>query len=225
MQFSFLIIAGVFIVLNVIIKKKAAERKKAEEEARRAAAMKAAESRPAPQQQRPAYTPVQPRVNTQPYMPQQTAQPRTQQPYAPQQQRPQPAPQPRPAYAPQQRPAYAPQAQPPRDPRFFDDAPQPQPVYRGRPVPQDVEGQAVYAPVQVTSDDHIVRPLTESAHAHMETSATGIQECGPDDGEHTADGAAAPPRPHVKLALDKDSLAAAVIYTEILGKPRALARR
>ena len=206
MEPIFILLAIAVFVLNIVGKKKQAEQKKAQEAAKRRAAEQAAEAggRPMQRAERGPLTTPQPTVRTSAYSPDQP-------PDRPARQRQQPPPQPRQTYR---------QPQPQRsaaDPRFFDDTAAPT-----RPAPRRYgEGESGYGNAPAAA--HTVRPLTETSHRHMETSATGIVECDPADvAANVATVTRDTPEHSIGLALDVDSMAAAVLYAEILGKPKAL---
>lgn len=234
MEIVFFIIAVAVFVLNISAKKKQEERKKAEA-ARRAADPEA--TRPAQQQPR-QYTPPRPTVQptVQPaYSPQQRQ-------YAPPQARQTPPPQsrqtPPPQYSrpqqPQQQAYGRPRPAQANDPRFFDaPAGSPSRTVRARsegqpsysPIHATSDAQSAYAGVRATSDRHVVAPVTESAHGHMETSATGFVDCPPELDAHGVP-IESPLPVHISgLSFDRSSLASAVLYSEILSKPRALRPR
>lgn len=89
---------------------------------------------------------------------------------------------------------------------------------------------------------HVVKPATESMHAHMESSMTGIQgDCAPET-RHNANAPDAPDAPTAPdttqayvipaawrakervFAFDRASIVQGFLYGEVLGKPKALRR-
>ncbi len=73
---------------------------------------------------------------------------------------------------------------------------------------------------------HVVQPFTESAHAHTESSMTGVTEC--EEQNRTAYVINSEAKPELVLArslpLDERSVVRGILYAEILGKPKALRR-
>lgn len=69
------------------------------------------------------------------------------------------------------------------------------------------------------SDGHVVRPFTESSHIHMESTAMDGAECQPDKApapvQEVAQPVSAPEMPDIRQA---------IIWSEIIGKPKALRR-
>lgn len=76
---------------------------------------------------------------------------------------------------------------------------------------------------------HIVTPSRETGHAHAETSITGVSDCPPDaqplEFEHE-DAYSHERRAGegFKLDISKNAVLQGVIFSEVLGKPRALKR-
>lgn len=82
-----------------------------------------------------------------------------------------------------------------------------------------------------TTLTHVVKPMTESSHAHTESSMGGGQECpAPVSPVPTVKKAApvcAESEPRIalpKLGFTRDELVKGMLYAEILGKPKALRR-
>lgn len=76
---------------------------------------------------------------------------------------------------------------------------------------------------------HIVAPSRESGHTHTETSITGVSDCAPDsmplEFEHEdAYSHERSTRGGLKLDVSKNAVLQGVIFSEIIGKPRALRR-
>ncbi|MBQ9832239.1 MAG: hypothetical protein IJO48_00755 [Clostridia bacterium] len=74
---------------------------------------------------------------------------------------------------------------------------------------------------------HTVRPFTETGHIHTESSIDGIQECDIMPHDVSADvSAPAPSEGAMSCPIDLSGTNAAkgIIYSEILGKPKALRR-
>jgi len=117
------------------------------------------------------------------------------------------------------------------DPRFPDiTAPRPakasKPEYRGSMAYDSHEGSTTEGGPRVTAPAmHVVKPLTESRHSHMETSMTGIApDCGPEFSHDLAYEGKAPALQRPALLFDNSSVVNAILYSEILGKPKALRR-
>lgn len=94
------------------------------------------------------------------------------------------------------------------------------PVRQGKPRP---------AAASVTR--HVVKPLTESAHRHVESSLTGIEDCheAPERQVQERDAYATQNTETAQLpyglAFGRDAAVQGMLYAEILGKPKALRRR
>ena len=79
----------------------------------------------------------------------------------------------------------------------------------------------------VSAARHVVKPLTESTHRHVESSITGIEECRepqvpePHERDAYADSMEETRLPY-GLTFGKNAVAQGVLYAEILGKPKAL---
>lgn len=76
------------------------------------------------------------------------------------------------------------------------------------------------------SVSHTVKPLTESEHAHTESSITGIEEC---ENEYTVSEVERTdttdvPEAQLNLKFGAENAALGILYSEILGKPKALRR-
>ncbi len=76
---------------------------------------------------------------------------------------------------------------------------------------------------------HIVTPSHETGHAHTESSITGISDCAPDaqplEFEHEdAYSGVGKSTQALKLDISRNAVLQGVIFSEILGKPRALKR-
>lgn len=69
---------------------------------------------------------------------------------------------------------------------------------------------------------HTVKPFTEADHLHTESSMTGAEPCPPDADAyaHAAPRPAAAAASDIPLSITGDELRRAVIYSEILGKPK-----
>lgn len=76
------------------------------------------------------------------------------------------------------------------------------------------------------SVSHTVKPFTESEHAHTESSITGIEECENEYAvpEVERTDAVNAPEAQFNLKLDAENAALGILYSEILGKPKALRR-
>ena len=75
----------------------------------------------------------------------------------------------------------------------------------------------------VAAPMHVVKPITESAHTHMETSMTGFTDCQPVPLLTVL--AEEEQAPAVNMEFSRSALVQGILYSEILGKPRALRRR
>ncbi|MBS5880440.1 MAG: hypothetical protein KIC63_09970 [Clostridium sp.] len=95
-------------------------------------------------------------------------------------------------------------------------------------VPGPGMGRVHAAPASAAR--HVVKPLTESAHRHVESSITGIEECReplapePHERDAYADRMEETRLPY-GLTFGKNAVAQGVLYAEILGKPKALRKR
>ena len=95
-------------------------------------------------------------------------------------------------------------------------------------VPGPGMGRVHAAPVSAAR--HVVKPLTESTHRHVESSITGIEECRepqvpePHERDAYADSIEETRLPY-GLTFGKNAVAQGVLYAEILGKPKALRKR
>ncbi len=80
--------------------------------------------------------------------------------------------------------------------------------------------------VMKTTLTHVVKPVTESRHRHEESSITGFTQCAPEPAGVTRP---APVKRYQsrqtglldELRLDGNAAAKAILYTEILGRPKA----
>lgn len=79
------------------------------------------------------------------------------------------------------------------------------------------------APIQTTLT-HVVKPVTESAHAHTESSMGGGEHCPPAVQTATIPApTASEARVYLpKLGFTRDEVVKGILYAEILGKPKAL---
>lgn len=90
--------------------------------------------------------------------------------------------------------------------------------------------QARPHPVTASVTQHVVKPLTESTHRHVESSMTGIEECHepavpqPHERDAYARSAEQAELPY-RLMFNRDAVTQGVLYAEILGKPKALRKR
>lgn len=81
-----------------------------------------------------------------------------------------------------------------------------------------------------TTLTHVVKPMTESSHAHTESSMGGGHTCPPEPSAPAVKRPApvcaeSEPRvPLPKLGFTRDELVKGILYSEILGKPKALRR-
>lgn len=81
-----------------------------------------------------------------------------------------------------------------------------------------IDGDYRFEEITPHSDDHVVKPFTETAHVHTESSIMGVAPCPPDkkDGYGLISAAGGDAGPDLRRA---------VIWSEILGKPRSLRQR
>lgn len=93
---------------------------------------------------------------------------------------------------------------------------------------REITAPTVTVPGMAKAARHVVKPLTESAHGHVESSISGVDaSCHtPDDpileeedAYRISEGTAAP---QFSLAFDRNATVQGLLYAEILGKPRAL---
>lgn len=99
-------------------------------------------------------------------------------------------------------------------------------------LPEDL--RSVPRKAHQPSISHTVKPLTESTHAHTESSITGFSECDPDEyaqpldlsdnEDHAEDIDSAPVSRGFALEFDVQNVRNGILYSEILGKPKALKR-
>lgn len=94
---------------------------------------------------------------------------------------------------------------------------------------QEVKTTSTTAPGGAKAARHVVKPLTESSHSHVESSISGVAaECAvPDDpvpvdeDAYRIEEAAAPV---YSFAFDRSAAVQGLIYSEILGRPKARRR-
>lgn len=101
-------------------------------------------------------------------------------------------------------------------------------VYMPGEKRREITAPTVTVPGMAKAARHVVKPLTESAHGHVESSISGVDaSCHtPDDpileeedAYRISEGTAAP---QFSLAFDRNAAVQGLLYAEILGKPRAL---
>ena len=135
-----------------------------------------------------------------------------------------------------------------RQAQAFEQAPTPPPqrTAQGRSArfPDEFEGTPPPRPRQVTMEEvakrngpvqaeiearrkamqHVVKHVTESAHAHTESSMGGGEHCPPAVQTATIPApTASEARVHLpKLGFTRDEVVKGILYAEILGKPKAL---
>lgn len=85
------------------------------------------------------------------------------------------------------------------------------------------------AKTEPSAPRHTVKPLTESAHSHRESSIGGIEDCAGDAAaiaaaEAAAAGQAQPTADAPRFPFDRTSLRQGFLYGELLGPPKALRR-
>lgn len=66
------------------------------------------------------------------------------------------------------------------------------------------------------ADDHVVKPFTETSHIHTESTIMGEEACTPDKKPHQ--------EAQRQPAGDMPDIRKAIIWSEIIGKPKALRR-
>ena len=109
--------------------------------------------------------------------------------------------------------------------RSPEGAPAPSQNRKAKAAPQ---GRVYPATASVTQ--HVVKPLTESSHRHVESSMIGVQECHePPEFQMKERDAYAQEKERelfpYGLDFGKDAVLQGVLYAEILGKPKALRKR
>ena len=105
----------------------------------------------------------------------------------------------------------------------------------GAPAPSQnrkakVAPQGRVHPATASVTQHVVKPLTESSHRHVESSMIGVQECHePPEFQMKERDAYAQEKERelfpYGLDFGKDAVLQGVLYAEILGKPKALRKR
>lgn len=81
-----------------------------------------------------------------------------------------------------------------------------------------IEGDYRFEEITPHSDDHVVKPFTESSHLHTESTIMGTEVCEPDQGNTYEQPSA------VVSEAEMSDIRKAIIWSEIIGKPRALRR-
>ena len=122
-------------------------------------------------------------------------------------------------------------AKPKPQPRqmMMDDLPkrkEPTPVEQEirRRAEQQKKQQARTAPIDTTLT-HVVKPVTESRHAHTESSMGGGESCPPKEAPVMPLAVHMSTEPKVdlpKLGFSREEVVRGLLYAEILGKPKAL---
>ncbi|MBE5784841.1 MAG: hypothetical protein E7330_03490 [Clostridiales bacterium] len=93
---------------------------------------------------------------------------------------------------------------------------------------REVKAPSTTVPGTAKAAKHVVKPLTESVHSHVESSIAGIEkDCHvPEDtapmeeDAYRIEEAAGPAG--ISLAFDRNAAVQGLLYAEILGKPRAM---
>ena len=81
-----------------------------------------------------------------------------------------------------------------------------------------IDGDYRFEEMTPRSDDHVVKPFTESKHIHTESTIMGAEVCEPAE-----DNVYEMPTPAVSRE-EMSDIRKAIIWSEIIGKPRALRR-
>lgn len=81
-----------------------------------------------------------------------------------------------------------------------------------------IDGDYRLEEIAPRSDDHVVKPFTESSHVHTESTAMEAVPCEPEEKDVYEISAAAVSREEMS------DIRKAIIWSEIIGKPRALRR-
>ena len=81
-----------------------------------------------------------------------------------------------------------------------------------------IDGDYRFEEMTPRSDDHVVKPFTESKHIHTESTVMGAEVCEPAE-----DNVYEMPTPAVSRE-EMSDIRKAIIWSEIIGKPRALRR-
>ena len=81
-----------------------------------------------------------------------------------------------------------------------------------------IDGDYRFEEITPRSDDHVVKPFTESKHVHTESTIMGAEVCEPEEKDVYE-----MPSSIVSEA-EMSDIRKAIIWSEIIGKPRALRR-
>ena len=81
-----------------------------------------------------------------------------------------------------------------------------------------IDGDYRFEEITPRSDDHVVKPFTESKHVHTESTIMGAEVCEPEEKDVYEQPAA------VVTEAEMSDIRKAIIWSEIIGKPRALRR-
>jgi len=81
-----------------------------------------------------------------------------------------------------------------------------------------IDGDYRFEEITPRSDDHVVKPFTESKHVHTESTIMGAEVCEPEEKDVYE-----MPSSVVSEA-EMSDIRKAIIWSEIIGKPRALRR-
>ena len=81
-----------------------------------------------------------------------------------------------------------------------------------------IDGDYRFEEITPRSDDHVVKPFTESKHVHTESTIMGAEVCEPVEKNVYEQPAA------VVTEAEMSDIRKAIIWSEIIGKPRALRR-
>lgn len=94
---------------------------------------------------------------------------------------------------------------------------------------QEVKAPSTTVPGGAKAARHVVKPLTESHHSHVESSISGVSAaCDVQDDpvpvEEDAYRIEEAAAPAYSFSFDRNAAVQAILYSEILGKPKALRR-
>ena len=81
-----------------------------------------------------------------------------------------------------------------------------------------IDGDYLVEEIAPRSDDHVVKPFTESKHIHTESTIMGAEKCEPEEKNAYEMSAA------IVGEAEMSDIRKAIIWSEIIGKPRALRR-
>ncbi len=79
-----------------------------------------------------------------------------------------------------------------------------------------IDGDYRFEEITPRSDDHVVKPFTESRHVHTESTAMGAEKCEPEEKSAYEMPSA------IVSESEMSDIRKAIIWSEIIGKPKAL---